>query len=54
MAEFFYMGGYAFYVWMSYGLVALVLILNIVIPRQQHKSIVSRLATLTNRNQLKQ
>lgn len=30
--HFFAMGGYAFYVWTSYGLVFLVLILNIVVP----------------------
>ncbi len=32
MAEFFAMGGYAFYVWSAYGLTVLVLLLNVVIP----------------------
>ncbi|MGZ8219300.1 heme exporter protein CcmD [Methylomagnum sp.] len=30
--QFFSMGGYAFYVWTSYGLMAVVLVLNIVLP----------------------
>jgi heme exporter protein D len=30
-AEFFHMGGYAFYVWTSYGLAAVVLITNVVV-----------------------
>lgn len=30
MQEFFNMGGYAFYVWSSYGLCAFVLILNLI------------------------
>ena len=32
MQEFFHMGGYAFYVWSSYGLTALVLIANFISP----------------------
>jgi heme exporter protein D len=30
--QFFHMGGYAFYVWTSYGAMAIVLILNLVLP----------------------
>jgi len=30
--EFFAMGGYAFYVWTSYGLTLIVLLANIIIP----------------------
>jgi heme exporter protein D len=37
MQEFFAMGGYAFYVWTSYGLTLLVLLLNIIIPIVQRK-----------------
>ena len=37
MAEFFYMGGYAAFVWPSYGLAALVLWLNWYLPRRQHE-----------------
>jgi len=32
MQEFFNMGGYAFYVWSSYGLTLLVLAANIIAP----------------------
>ena len=39
LAEFFHMGGYAFYVWTSYGITALVLVANIVLPWQRHKQI---------------
>jgi heme exporter protein D len=36
VAEFFNMGGYAQFVWPSYGLAAIVLWLNWYIPRKQH------------------
>jgi heme exporter protein D len=32
LTQFFYMGGYAFYVWTSYALTLLVLGANVVIP----------------------
>ena len=32
VADFFRMGGYAFYVWWSYAVVAVVLALNLVVP----------------------
>lgn len=32
MSEFFYMGGYAAYVWPSYLIAFIVLVLNLVIP----------------------
>ena len=32
LAEFFHMGGYAFYVWTSYGIVTVVLVANFVQP----------------------
>ena len=35
--EFFAMGGYAFYVWTSYGLALIVLLANIIIPVVQRK-----------------
>jgi heme exporter protein D len=37
LQEFFVMGGYAFYVWTSYGLTLLVLLANIIIPVWQRK-----------------
>ncbi|MDH3693166.1 MAG: heme exporter protein CcmD [Gammaproteobacteria bacterium] len=53
MAEFFHMGGYAFYVWMSYGLAALILVLNIVIPTQQHKRLMTRLSAFVKQQGIK-
>lgn len=32
MQEFLYMGGYAFYVWTSFGVAALVMVLNVLAP----------------------
>ena len=43
LAEFLNMGGYAMYVWPSYGIAAAILIANIVIPVQKHRLLVSRL-----------
>ena len=37
LQEFFAMGGYAFYVWTSYGLTLLVLLANVIIPASQRK-----------------
>ena len=37
MAEFLQMGGYAVFVWPSYGIAALVLWLNWYLPRKQHE-----------------
>ncbi|MGH8475954.1 MAG: heme exporter protein CcmD [Methylococcales bacterium] len=37
LAEFFAMGGYAFYVWTSYGIAFVVLTLNIILPLIQQK-----------------
>jgi len=41
--EFFAMGGYALYVWCSFGICALVLLLEPLAVRARHKSIVRRL-----------
>ena len=32
MQEFFHMGGYAFYVWTSYGITVVVLVANWIVP----------------------
>lgn len=42
-AEFFAMGGYALYVWCSFGICALVLLLEPLAIRSRHKSIERRL-----------
>jgi len=43
MKEFFYMGGYGFYVWSSYAVAALILIANIILPIYQRKSMLNKL-----------
>ena len=42
-SEFFAMGGYALYVWSSFGICALVLILEPLLVRAHFKAIVCRL-----------
>jgi heme exporter protein D len=37
--EFFAMGGYGQYVWWSYGLAALILILNLYLPLRRRKTV---------------
>jgi len=51
MKEFFYMGGYAFYVWMSYGLVLVVLVANFIIPFNQERTLKRTLARKLRRKQ---
>ena len=43
-AEFFHMGGYAFYVWTSYGLTLIVLLDNVLSPLRQLRKILADLA----------
>ncbi len=43
MTEFFAMGGYAFYVWLSVALTAVVLLFNIIIPLVRHKRLLQEL-----------
>ncbi len=51
MSEFFNMGGYAFYVWLSYGLTAVVLIANVVIPKLREKQVKRDLIMRITRNE---
>ena len=39
VADFFRMGGYAFYVWSSYAIVFVVLALNFIIPALRHRRV---------------
>ncbi len=41
--EFFHMGGYAPYVWSSYALAALVLVVNLLMPWLQHRQQLNKL-----------
>jgi len=44
MKEFFEMGGYAFYVWTSYGLAFVVLVSNLIVPIRQRRRILAEIA----------
>ena len=48
---FFAMGGYAFYVWTSYGLTLVVLLANIIIPIVQRKQLLRSLSLKQQRSQ---
>ncbi len=39
MTEFLHMGGYGFFVWSCFGISAVVLIFNVVMPLVRHKQI---------------
>ena len=51
MSEFFNMGGYAFYVWLSYGLTAVILIANVIIPMLREKQVKRDLIMRMTRNE---
>lgn len=44
--EFFAMGGYGKFVWSAYGITAIVIVLNIVLPILRHKKILRMLREL--------
>jgi heme exporter protein D len=50
MIEFLKMGGYAAYVWSSYGIVAIVLLLNTVSAWRRYQSLLRRLKRLHSEN----
>jgi heme exporter protein D len=49
LEEFFNMGGYAFYVWTSYGIALLVLLVNIIAPLRQRKKLLHGIADTARR-----
>jgi len=49
MSEFLHMGGYATYVWGSYGIATVVLIANLVLPLTRHRQILQRIARQARR-----
>ena len=51
LESFFNMGGYAFYVWTSYGITTLVLLWNLFAPIVQRKQLLRRLALKQKRTQ---
>ena len=52
LSEFFAMGGYALYVWTSYGLTFVVLLVNIIVPIVQRKQLLRSLALKQQRSEL--
>lgn len=46
MAEYFDMGKYAFYVWGSYGAVALCLLVEVVMIRRRRRTILQQLSRM--------
>ena len=51
-SEFFDMGGYAFFVWTSYGLTLIVIVANIVSPMMQRKKVISRIKRAIKRESI--
>jgi heme exporter protein D len=47
--EFFHMGGYAFYVWMSYGLALIILVVNLLLPIWHRKRLLAEFARKARR-----
>lgn len=43
LSEFLRMGGYGFYVWSAYGLAAVVLLLNALLPVLRHRKLLKEL-----------
>ncbi|PKM11884.1 MAG: heme exporter protein CcmD [Gammaproteobacteria bacterium HGW-Gammaproteobacteria-3] len=48
--DFWAMGGYAFYVWMAYGLTLVILVINIVIPVWQRKRFIQQIRNRQKRS----
>ena len=46
MSEFYSQGGYAFYVWSSYGMGLILVVLELVQLRRQRRAILARLGRL--------
>ncbi len=44
LEAFLHMGGYASYVWSAYGLAAVMLVLNIVLPQRAERDALRRIA----------
>ena len=44
MNEFLQMGGYAFYVWSSYGISLVILLINVYLPLQREKKIIQSIS----------
>ena len=49
MSEFFHMGGYAFYVWTSYAITLVVLVLNVLVPMRNRRRLLTDIARRARR-----
>ena len=49
LTEFLHMGGYAFYVWTSYGLALVVLVANLIAPMRHRKKLLADFARKARR-----
>ena len=47
--QFLHMGGYAFYVWTSYGIALLILLANVLLPARQRKKLLADIARSARR-----
>jgi len=51
VSRFFAMGGYAFFVWGSYGVTALFMVIEVILVKRNKRTIMQRLARLIRANQ---
>lgn len=51
MSEFLHMGGYAAYVWPSFALATMILVLNIVVPISRHRKALRKALDYHENNQ---
>jgi len=50
--DFFHMGGYAFFVWTSYGLALVIVLVNIISPLLQRKKVIKHIKRTIKREQI--
>ncbi len=50
LAEFISMGGYGFYVWASFGMTALLIVVEVIYLKRQHTTNIQRIRRLKNIN----
>jgi heme exporter protein D len=53
-SDFFHMGGYATYVWTSYGLALLLVVVNIVSPIIERKRVIAKVKRAIKREALRE
>ena len=53
-SEFLHMGGYAVFVWTSYGIALVMVVANIVSPIMERKKIIARIKRAIKREQVRE